>query len=170
MLEAKGKVIVNIDHCYPYIREAYVVLKKTGTLHQALFKGDPPTADSVRKDYGSLIDSITYMPVIELTDNTPKNIISEFQVSLHPPVFELVFDRVNYLQLEGIPAARKNGARLWINTLWPELCAGHDDDLAVEKLNIKDSWEWALTKGFTIIQTDRPQALLNYLRKRKLHQ
>ena len=41
---------------------------------------------------------------------------------------------------------------------------GHDDDRAVE-LNQKDeSWGWLLEKGASLIQTDRPAQLLQYLK------
>jgi len=49
------------------------------------------------------------------------------------------------------------------------LNAGHEDDLAVEDGNTKDSWDWLISHGATLLQTDRPAALLTYLRKRKLH-
>ncbi|WP_143087809.1 hypothetical protein [Chitinophaga sp. YR627] len=32
-----------------------------------------------------------------------------------------------------------------------------------------DSWDWLLSKGFTVIQTDRPAMLLAYLKKKRLH-
>ncbi|TZF82833.1 hypothetical protein FW774_14305 [Pedobacter sp. BS3] len=34
---------------------------------------------------------------------------------------------------------------------------------------MKDSWDWIISKGVNIIQTDRPHELLEYLRKRQLH-
>ena len=43
---------------------------------------------------------------------------------------------------------------------------GHDDDRAVE-LNQKDeSWDGRLKKGASLIQTDRPVQLLQYLKER----
>jgi glycerophosphoryl diester phosphodiesterase len=45
------------------------------------------------------------------------------------------------------------------------LNGGHDDDRAVE-LNQKDeSWGWLLEKGASLIQTDRPVQLLQYLKE-----
>jgi len=41
MLALKGKsVMVNLDKSYPYYHEAFVVLKETGTLKQAIFKAE----------------------------------------------------------------------------------------------------------------------------------
>ena len=49
--------------------------------------------------------------------------------------------------------------------MWPSLNGGHDDDRAVE-LNQKDeSWGWLLEKGASLIQTDRPVQLLQYLKE-----
>ena len=46
--------------------------------------------------------------------------------------FSFVFktDDANTRRL--IKKVRDSGARVFINTLWPELCGGHDDDRAVE--------------------------------------
>lgn len=54
---------VNVEYD-PYYKEAYRILKKTGTLKQAIFKSDEPYSKLYEK-YGILLDSITFMPVIE---------------------------------------------------------------------------------------------------------
>lgn len=169
MLTVKGKVMVNLDHCYPYMKEAYTVLQKTGTLDQALFKGEPKTADSIRKDYGVLIDRITYMPIIEINDSTASGLIRDFQKEIHPVAFELIFDKDNFTLLRNLEPIREQGSRVWVNSLWPSLCGGHDDDLAYDEGKTEESWGWLIAHGVNMIQTDRPQALLAYLKKRKLH-
>lgn len=168
MLAAKGKAMVNLDHCYPYIREAYAILQKTGTVDHALFKGEP-IADSVISKYSDILPHITYMPIIGLNANTPDTVMNPYLRILHPVAFELIFDKDSFPILQHLPALGQSQARLWVNTLWPSLCGGHDDDLAYDEHNTEVSWGWMIRKGFTIIQTDRPAALLAYLRKRKLH-
>jgi glycerophosphoryl diester phosphodiesterase len=64
----------------------------------------------------------------------------------------------------------KNGSKVWMNSLWASLNAGHEDDVAVDDGNTKDSWDWIINHGATMIQTDRIRELLAYLRKRSLHQ
>lgn len=68
-----------------------------------------------------------------------------------------------------IDKVRSSGARIFINSLWPELCGGHDDDRAVELHEPDESWGWIIGRGAKLIQTDRPALLLDYLRAKKLH-
>jgi glycerophosphoryl diester phosphodiesterase len=57
---------------------------------------------------------------------------------------------------------------IWINSLWDSLCAGYSDDKALA--NPDGTWGYLIdTLGACIIQTDRPALLLEYLRKRRLH-
>lgn len=164
----KGKVLVNLDKSYPYYNEAYQVLKKTGTLQQALFKTDA-TYPEVRERYPAILDSITFMAVVNLAKPTAKQTIDDYQKGMKPVAFELIFQQDTSAILTNNAFIRKHGAKVWINSLWPSLNGGHDDNLAVEESNTKDSWDWLIAHGATMIQTDRPQALLNYLRKRSLH-
>ena len=68
-----------------------------------------------------------------------------------------------------IKKVRDSGAKIFINSLWPELCGGHDDDLAVELKQLGESWGWIIGQGVKLIQTDRPALLLEYLKAKKLH-
>ena len=55
----------------------------------------------------------------------------------------------------------KNGPRIWINTLWDSLCAGHTDERGFNG-DPAGSWGWCLDRKATIIQTDRPKELITY--------
>jgi glycerophosphoryl diester phosphodiesterase len=59
---------------------------------------------------------------------------------------------------------RQNGSRVWANSLWAGLCAGHDDDIAIEEGKPEASWGWLLEKGINIVQTDRLVNMLQYLK------
>lgn len=169
MLLAKGKVLVNLDHSTSFYREAFAVLEKTGTLSQAIFKTDEPY-DKLHDRYGFLLNSITFMPVIETGYGGNKQMILDYQKHLKPVAVEMVFeqDTVGVFRDNGF--IKKGGSWIWVNTLWPWLCGGHNDNRAVDEGKVEESWGWLITRGVNIIQTDRPAALLQYLRKRKLHQ
>ena len=168
MILAKGKVLVNLDKSYPYYNEAYQILKKTGTLNQAIFKTDQPYLN-VRSKYGKLLDSIVFMPVVSLGKPGARQIINEYQEQVKPIAFELIFqsDTSGILAKNGF--IKSHGSKIWINALWASLNGGHEDDLAVDEGNTKDSWDWLISHGATMIQTDWPRELLSYLRKRSLH-
>lgn len=165
----KGKILVNLDKSYPYYNEAYQVLKATGTLKQAIFK-TTEDYESVSKRYPAILDSITFMAVVDLDKPGAKQIIETYQHKIKPVAFELNFGTDTSAILKSNQFINRNGARIWINSLWASLNAGHDDDTAVDLENTKDSWDWIIAHGATIIQTDRPRELLQYLKKKGLHE
>jgi glycerophosphoryl diester phosphodiesterase len=169
MLMAKARVLVNLDKSYLYYNEAFEILKKTGTLPQALFKTEVSYPE-IKAKYPALLDSITFMAVVNLDQPKAKQVIAEYQKNMKPVAFELNFKTDTSVILANNSFIVNNGSKIWYNSLWASLNAGHEDDLAVEDGNTKDSWDWLISHGATILQTDRPKELLNYLRKRKLHQ
>lgn len=169
MLALKGTgVKVNLDKSYDYYHEALAILKETGTVQQAIFKSEVPYAD-LKARYPSLIDSIIYMPVVNLDKPEAKQIIVDYLKNMKPYAFELNFTKDTSAVLKDNKFITQTGSKVWINSLWASLNAGHDDDTAVEDDNKKDSWDWIIAHGATIIQTDRPLLMLEYLRKKHLH-
>ena len=61
-----------------------------------------------------------------------------------------------------------SGSKLWVNTLWDSLNGGLTDDKAFNG-DPEDVYGQLLKMGATMIQTDRPEFLLEYLRKKGLH-
>ena len=60
------------------------------------------------------------------------------------------------------------GSKLWVNSLWASLCGGLDDDRAFEG-DPAAVYGKLVDMGATMIQTDRPELLISYLRSRGLH-
>lgn len=170
MLALKSSAVkVNLDKSYPYYEEAFAILEETGTLQQAVFKAEVPF-DSLKKKYPDLINRIAYMPVVDLDKPEAKKNITDYLKNMKPYAFELIFTKDTSAVLHNNSFISKTGSKIWINSLWASLNGGHDDDKAVEEDNKKDSWDWILNCHATIIQTDRPKELLEYLRKKQLHQ
>lgn len=170
MLALKSSAVkVNLDKSYPYYEEAFAILEETGTLQQAVFKAEVPF-DSLKKKYPDLINRIAYMPVVDLDKPEAKKNITDYLKNMKPYAFELIFTKDTSAVLRNNSFISKTGSKIWINSLWASLNGGHDDDKAVEEDNKKDSWDWILNCHATIIQTDRPKELLEYLRKKQLHQ
>jgi glycerophosphoryl diester phosphodiesterase len=93
MLALKGKnVMVNLDKSFPYYHEAYAILKETGTLKQAIFKAEVTYAE-LKEKYSALIDSITYMPIVNLDKPDAKKIITDYLKNMKPYAFELNFGK-----------------------------------------------------------------------------
>jgi glycerophosphoryl diester phosphodiesterase len=157
-----------LDKSYEFFNQAYDVAKKTGTTNQIVMKGYDKTVDQVMTDFGTKLDTITFMPIINL-DNQPnaRQIIDDYQTKLKVKAFELVFSKDTSKVLTRFSEIKKKGSRVWVNSLWASLNAGYADNEAVKN---KDSiYGWYLKKGVNMIQTDRPQLLIDYLRSKKAH-
>jgi len=118
---------VNVEYD-PYYKESYRILKKTGTLKQAIFKSDEPYSKLYEK-YGILLDSITFMPVIETDKGGTSQMISDYQQHLKPAAVELVFSKDTASVFKNNSLIKKAGSKVWVNSLWPDLCGGHNDDM-----------------------------------------
>ncbi|TLX75965.1 glycerophosphodiester phosphodiesterase family protein [Labilibacter sediminis] len=166
MLVTKGKILVNLDKCSGYMDLAYNVLKETGTVNQVIFKGSKDI-DQVKEKYGDLLSEIIYMPIIK--ENTPylSGHVDDFIIENKPLAFEVLFNDDDSPMFEMIQNIKNKGSRIWVNTLWESLCGEHTDDLAIDDPD--GSWGWVIDKGANIIQTDRPELLLEYLREKGLH-
>ena len=164
----KGKIMVNVDKGYDYFKEAYAILEKTGTVHQCIMKSGLPY-ERVKTENGEILDKMIFMPVVKLHKDDAEEIIDEYIERMNPPAFELVFDNDGPEVRNLIKKVRGSGAKIFINSLWPELCGGHDDDRAVEQRQPDESWGWIIDRGAKLIQTDRPALLIEHLRKNGLH-
>lgn len=109
------------------------------------------------------------MAVVALDKPHAMQTINDYQQHIQPVAFELNFKKDTSAVLANHLFINRKGSKIWINSLWASLNAGHDDDTAIDLSNIKDSWDWLVEQGATIIQTDRPRELLVYLKKRGLH-
>lgn len=168
MTLCKGKILVNVDKGYDYFKDAYVILEKTGTVQQCIMKAGLPY-EQVRMENGGVLEKMIFMPVINLHKDGAETIIDGYMKNLKPVAYELVFDNDGEEVQRLIKKVRDSGAKVFINSLWAELCGGHYDDRAVEQNEPDESWGWIIGQGVKLIQTDRPQQLLKYLRERKLH-
>jgi len=168
LIVCKGKALVNLDKSYEFFNQAYDVAKKTGTTKQIVMKGYNKSVVEVMTDFGTKLDTITFMPIINLDNQSNAlHLIDDYQTNLKVKAFEIVFSKDTSKVLTRFPQIKEKGSRIWVNALWPSLNAGHEDNEAIKN---KDSiYGWYLKKGVNMIQTDRPQVLINYLRNKKVH-
>lgn len=166
MIVSKGKILINLDKAADYMDLVYEILVKTGTVDQVILKGGK-NLDQVKEQYGSLLDKIIYMPVV--TENHPQleGFIDDFLKKQKPVAFEVIYRSDDSPMFPMIKKIKSEGSRVWVNTLWESLCGKHDDDRAVD--DPEGTWGWVIGRGANIIQTDRPQLLIDYLNSKGLH-
>lgn len=165
LMASKGKILVNLDKSYPIIDKCYQVALMTETSEQIIVKGDKPFYD-VQRDIGDYLDKILYMPIRNLSKPGSEEYIEDFMNEAPPVAFEFVVPSDTISLLDQFPKINESGIRIWVNSLWPHHNAGHDDEKAFYNIEVYD---WFVDNAITIIQTDRPALLLEYLRDKGLH-
>lgn len=163
----KGKILINIDKGYDFFKEVYELTERTGTTGQVVIKSSYPLS-KVRQENGDVLDKVIYMPIIQLDNPDAERILDEY-LTISPVAIECCFQNCTSDVLRLLQKIKSSGVKIWINSLWASLNAGHDDDRAVEKGEVEESWGWIVSQGATLIQTDRPAAMISYLKEKGLH-
>lgn len=163
----KGKILINVDKGYEYFKEAYQLMEKTGTTNQVVIKSGK-TIDKVQRENGDVIRKVIYMPIINLNSASAEKEINAC-AAVKPVAIECCFGNADKNVQRLLKLVKQNGSKVWINSLWPSLNGGHDDDRAVEQNEPDESWGWILDQGAVLIQTDRPAQLIRYLKKHHRH-
>lgn len=163
----KGKILINIDKGYDYFQQVYELMEKTGTTKQVIIKGGQKL-QQVQAENGDVLNRAIFMPIVNLNSKDAEKMIDDY-LTIKPVAIECCIGKYNGEVERLLQKIRATDTKVWINSLWPSLCDGHDDDRAVELKDIDGSWGWILKEGATLIQTDRPAELLQYLKKQKKH-
>lgn len=167
LMHAKGKIMLNLDKADRYFEQVYALMQKTGTTKQIIMKGNK-SAEEVKAQFGDYLDDVIYMPIVNLDKENAEQQIETFMKDMNPVAFELLFVKDSNPLPVKIRTSLDKRALIWYNTLWDTMAGGHDDDMSLKDPD--EGYGYLIdTLGARIIQTDRPQYLLDYLRSRKLH-
>ena len=151
--------MVNLDKSYGIMQDIYPLLKETGTLNIATFKGSA-SAMQVKDDIAFMDEAALFMPIVsDKQENAIEEIKDQIRVN-HVAAFEILLRKDDSI-LAQAGYMRSNGSRVWVNTLWASLCAGYTDAKALKHPNA--NWGHLIENGVNVIQTDNPAELLQYL-------
>lgn len=166
MIVARDQILVNIDKATDYFDRVKAVLVETQTTSQVILKSGKSYSE-LEERYGKRLEGMIYMPIIGEKTADPERFVTDFQTGMSPLAYEVLFTTEDSPTLALLHRLKQEGCRIWVNTLWPHLNGGHDDEKALQ--NADASWGWLIRQGTDILQTDRPSFMLEYLRKRGLH-
>jgi len=184
----RGKILVNLDKFPRDPRGIAEYVKKLGMEREVILKGTFMPDDlkkKMKEQWASVEDGTLYfMPILWLshggkesekagvsakkTAEAAKKSAAMFEAwqseGRAPGAYELCIPKEEPVDvLKRLQATQRyGGPRIWINTLWDNLCAGHTDERGFNG-DPDGSWGWALKQGATMIQTDRPAELIKYL-------
>lgn len=166
LLTAKGRIMLNLDKAFDYFDQVMELLEKTGTTNLVVMKSDAP-AEQVKRDYGKYLDKVIFMPKVNLDDKNAIVKLNDYLRVLKPVAIEFKFAYdTNPLPLQ-VKEIMKGKCHIWYNTLWDTHAGGHDDDCSL--INPDKGYGYLIdTLGATILQTDRPAYLKEYLKNRKM--
>lgn len=156
----RGKAVINLDKSFEHPAEIFAIVKRLGAEKYALMSV-MQTRDEMRRKYPGLLDEMLYMVVAPLRDPSSWNLIQDYLEHEKPAVVQVTFSTTSVEQEERLAMVTRRGVRLWVNSLWPEQNAGHDDERALADPD--DTWGWLIGRKVNIVQTDRPVELLRYL-------
>ncbi len=164
--EAQDKILVKLDKCYDYLPQAYEVVQALEMQNQVIFISDKPYPEA-KAEYGEVIDEVLLMPAFNCTWENIPEFVQEHIDQNDPVAFEIGFETEDCPSMQAFAQIKSQNIPLFIDVLWADLCAGHDDHRAVE--DPEGAWGWVIEQGAHIVCTDRPAMLLEYLRRKKLH-
>ncbi len=167
----KDRIVVNVDQGYEFYDQVLAITEELGVTDQILIKGKKPLA-VVNEKMAAHPHNMMYMPIIDILKPSGQKLFSEYmETGTVPLAYEVCYNQMTPEVAECAKKVVATGSKLWINTLWPSLCGGvgNDDDAAYECKNPGEVYDQYINMGATMIQTDRPAYLIDYLRKKGLH-
>ncbi|MGM9742240.1 MAG: glycerophosphodiester phosphodiesterase family protein [Candidatus Cryptobacteroides sp.] len=163
----KDRICVNVDHGYEYYDQVLEISERLGVTDQLLIKGKR-AIDVVAAHEAKHEHNMMYMPIVDIQRPAGIKLYNSYMESNVVPIaYEVcwqtedgTFDKV----CEEIIA---QGSKVWVNTIWASLCGGtgNDDDAAFISGDPEKVYRRYLDKGVSMIQTDRPEFLIGYLKK-----
>ena len=174
-LVCKDRILINIDQGFQYYDLIIPIAEKVGITKQLLIKGGSPV-EYVNAKMNQYPEKMMYMPIVNPKRDSCKALKSFIEAGIANPAdkpiaYELCYGKecspADYQ--EAVDLVRAAGSRAWVNTLWASLSGlGYDDDAALEAYKQTGSpapvYGAILKTGVSMIQTDRPELLLDYLR------
>ena len=166
----KDRIVVNIDQGYEYYDLALALGEELGVTDQLLIKGKRST-EVVENKFAEYEHNMMYMPIIDILKPQGQALFAEYMdKGIVPLAYEVCWNEYTPEVEDCMQKVLATGSKLWVNSLWSSLCGGLEDDLAWDTQATEAVYGKLLDMGATLIQTDRPEFLISYLRSKKLHE
>ena len=164
----KDRIVINIDKGYNHYGLVLALAEEMGMTEQILIKGSSSLA-SIREKMAANEQNLLYMPIISPTNAKSMALFEEYIADDEPQLaYEICWGEYTPEVESAMQRLIADGAKLWVNSLWNSLCGGLSDDVAWVT-SADEVYGKLVDMGATMIQTDRPEYLLEYLRERGLH-
>ena len=165
----KDRICVNVDQGYEYYDMVLAITEELGVTDQILIKGKHSVA-SVAEKMAAHEHNMMYMPIIDIQKEQGQKLFQEYMDTKTVPLaYEVCWKKLTPEVSDCFKKVVESGSKLWVNTIWGSLCGYLDDDKALDCGDPAEVYDQVIALGASMIQTDRPEKLLDYLRKKGLH-
>lgn len=162
----KDRISVNIDQGYQFYDLVLAITEELGVTDQILIKGKKMLSE-VKEKTGEHEHNMMYMPIIDIQTTRGAELFRQYMEAGEVPLaYEVCFSKLDDVAEDCCRRVVESGSKLWINSLWPSLNGGYDDNAAFESGDPDSVYGVLLGLGTSIIQTDRPEMLIKYLEKK----
>lgn len=172
LLCAKDRICVNIDKGYDYYDKVLAITEELGVTGQVLIKGTFPIG-VVKENESRHQNNMMYMPIVNLGSETGNALLDSYINQNEVPIAYEVCWKAGSAEAftNACSRIRKQGSKIWVNTIWSSLCGGdgNDDDAAYQANDPGEVYGKYLDNGVSMIQTDRPELLIGWLTKQGRH-
>ena len=107
-----------------------------------------------------------YMPIVDIQKPAGMALYESYrECGAVPIAYEVCWSESDGTFEKVAAEMIESGAKVWVNTIWASLCGGmgHDDDEAFLHEDKGDVYQFYLDNGVSMIQTDRPRQLIDFL-------
>lgn len=167
LLFSKDKVNLNIDlKDKSQWQNVLKMVEAFDMFEHVLIKLNGDVSES-KAIFGSYLEHIRFMPIVDLSHENALEIVQEYlESNIKLEAFEILVNKESDDFTEIKQSIKSKGIKVWINALWDNMCADHSDDRAIDDIEV---YQWYIDHNIDMIQTDRPQILIDYLKDNELH-
>lgn len=168
LLCTRDRICVNIDKGFDYYDEVLKITERLGVTGQVLIKSSNPI-DRVSSKMAPHRSNMMYMPIVNIQTRSGGKLFDSYMESGTVPLaYEVCWSRNDDDSFrEAAGKIISQGSKVWVNTIWASLCGGdgNDDDAAFAAKDPGEVYRQYLDAGVSMIQTDRPELLIGWLKK-----
>lgn len=169
------RAMINLDHCWneELFSNCYVAFREAEMLDRVLFKNTATpdkllglyiaAKDAWNEKYpnntittADVIGEVLCLEIIKSADPTQLQNLLDAGINLAVAEIVIEDDTVDAeVKAKLEPWCKANNVKMYINTMWAGLCS--------DKGDTETTWAEMIDRGYSIIQTDRPNELASYL-------
>lgn len=172
LLCCKDRICVNVDQGYEYYDQVLAISEELGVTDQLLIKGKKPI-EVVAAHEAKYEHNMMYMPIVDIQKEKGKALFNSYlEQGVVPLAYEVCWSSNDDGAFrDACKAIINQGSKVWVNTIWASLCGGdgNDDDAAFQADDPGEVYQQYLDAGVSMMQTDRPELLVNWLKKKGRH-